>query len=315
VRVAITGGAGYLGSHLVRALLGLPEVEAVLALDLRPPPLSHPRLDFRALDVTQPFDDLLREFRPTAVVPLAFFLRPVRDRALARRVDLDGLDNTLSACASAGVRQVLYLSSTTVYGAHPDNPIPLPEDAPLRPNRGFLYAEHKVEAEARLRRYAEAHPSACITVLRAPPVLAPGTRNFITSALFRPVMVGIRGADPPLQFLHLEDLLTACLRLLREPVPGTFNVASEGTVRWSEMAHLARRPLLRLPYPLLAGLVQATWSLRLQSDAPAVGLAFIRWPWVADTSRLREAVGLRPAFTSRQAVEAVLRSSSASPNR
>lgn len=306
MRVAVTGAAGYLGSRLVRALADRPGVEAVLAVDLRPLPFAHPRVLFRAHDVAQPLGDLLRGFRPTAVVPLAFLLRPGRDRARARRVDVEGLLHTLRACGEAGVRRVLYLSSTTVYGAHPDNPVPIPEEAPLRPNRGFVYAEHKVEAEALLARYAREHPSAAVTVLRAPPVLGPGTRNFITAALFRPVMVGVRGADPPLQFLHLEDCLSACLRLLEEPVGGTFNLASEGTLRWSEVARLAGRPLLRLPYPLLAGLVQATWRLRLQADSPAAGLAFIRWPWVADTARIREAVGFRPAFTSRQAVEAAL---------
>ena len=58
---------------------------------------------------------------------------------MARRV--------LDAAAAAGRAHVVVLSSATVYGAWPTNPVPLTEDAPLRPNPGCAFAVQKAEIE------------------------------------------------------------------------------------------------------------------------------------------------------------------------
>ena len=69
------------------------------------------------------------------------------DRLAAHRVNVGGTSNLLDASAEAGVRRIVYLSSTSVYGAHADNPPMLTESSPARPVRGFQYSEDKAEAE------------------------------------------------------------------------------------------------------------------------------------------------------------------------
>lgn len=307
-RLLVTGAAGYIGSRVVRALAQAPWVEEVVALDLRPLPFSHPKVRAYRRDATGPLDDLFRAHRPQAVLPLAFLLRPLRDREAARRVDLGSLQRALEASAATGVRQVLYLGSSTVYGAHPDNPVPLTEEAPLRPNPGFAYAEDKVAAEALLRDFRRDNPGVGVVVLRACVVMGPRARNFITSALSKPVLPAFRGHDPPMQFVHEDDIVALLLHCLREGVEGTYNVAGRGTVPWSALARLAGRPLVPLPAPLLYGLTEATWRLRLQGDSPAVGLEFIRWPWVVDTTRLEREAGFVPRHTSEGALRSFLAS-------
>lgn len=308
----MTGAAGYIGRHLVAALARQPWVETVLAVDRRrmafpdPPSRVVPlHLDLTATPPTA-LEAVFRSSGTQAVVPLAFLLRPGRDRGLARRINVGALETTLRACGGAGVHYVLYLSSATVYGAHPDNPIPLTEDAPLRPNRGFVYGEDKTAAEGVLRRWGEEHPEARVTVLRGCPVLGPGADNFVARALRKPLLPACIGHNPPLQFLHIDDQIAVLLRLLREPIPGVYNLAGRETVRWREVARLARRPVVPLPPALLEGIVEGTWRLRLQGDSPAVGLAFIRWPFVVSTARLEEATGWRPTYTARQALTAFL---------
>ncbi|MFN3973691.1 MAG: NAD-dependent epimerase/dehydratase family protein [Dehalococcoidia bacterium] len=309
-RIAVTGAAGYIGKSLVAALAQEPWVETILAVDARPAPPLPPKVVPLQHDVANALpwvlEGALRSLGIQAIVPLAFQLRPGRNRQAVRQINVGGLEATLRACATAGVWRVLYLSSSTVYGAHPSNPVPLTEDAPLRPNRGFQYAEDKVEAEGVLARWGQDYPQASITILRGCPVMGPGANNFVARALTKPILPGCAGHDPPMQFLHMDDQVSILVHLLKEPVPGTFNLAGQGTIPWSGLARLAGRPLVWLPCSALTALTEASWRLHLQSDSSAVGLAFIRWPFVVSTHRLEESTGWKPRYTSQQALASFL---------
>ena len=58
-------------------------------------------------------------------------------------INRSGTRNILDLSARAGVKQVLYTSSTTAYGFYPDNDRPLTEESPLRGNNDFTYAKNK----------------------------------------------------------------------------------------------------------------------------------------------------------------------------
>lgn len=302
-RIAVTGAAGAIGGRLVARLTGLDAVEVVVALDIRPVTPPSPKVSAYRRDITEPAADLLRDHRVDTVVHLAWVLRPGRDREAVRRANVGGTARVLEACAAAGVRNVVFLSSTTVYGAHADNPQALSEDAPVRPVRGFHYAEDKAAAERLLERHRLDHPATTVAVLRGCVVMGPTSANFITEALAKSLLVGVRGEDPRMQFLHEDDLEDALLGFLEAPRDGTYNIAGEGTVRYSDLARTAGRRLLWLPAALVYPVVQATWALRLQNDSPACGVDMVRWSWVASTERLRRETGWRPRYTSREAIE------------
>ena len=300
-RVAITGAAGYVGAALVRRLERVDEIERVLAIDVRP--LIEPntsRVAFVRHDVTVPMTELLLQQRIDAVVHLAFVLNPVRNRASARRVNVDGTATVLDSCVQAEVRRVIYLSSTTVYGAHPDNPPWLTEDSPIRPVDGFAYGEDKAETEALFNDFTRRYPACATVILRACPVLGANADNFISRAFAKPFLVGITGCDPPMQFVHDEDLSEILYLCLQNGVTGVYNVAGDGTISWSDMVGMYGRRLVNLPAPLLYGLTAATWKLRLQDDSPASGLDFIRYRWVAGTERIKHELGYEFRRTSRE---------------
>ena len=71
-------------------------------------------------------------------------------------VDVNGTHNVLEAAAAAGTGQVL-VTSSTAYGAFPDNPVPLTEDDPVRGVAGFSYARDKTESD-RSASSGRAHP-------------------------------------------------------------------------------------------------------------------------------------------------------------
>ncbi len=248
-------------------------------------------------------DDILREHGIGAVAHLAFRLQTGHDAESARSVNVEGTAQVLSGCQAAGVNQLVYLSSTTVYGARAGDPRPYTEESPLRPVEGFRYAEDKAVTERMLKAFGAANPDTSVTVLRCCGVLGPRSDNFAARALRRLMLVRVRGADPQMQFIHEDDLQEALEGCLLRPVPGVFNVAGEGTLALSEMARLAGSRSVALPEPLLRTLTQVSWVLRLQSYGPAGGLAMVRWPWVASIAKLTRETGFRPRYTSRQALE------------
>ncbi len=304
-RIAITGASGYVGARLIELLRRDPAIERILALDLRRMP-SSPKVVFLLRDIREPLGDLFAQQSIQGVVHLAFVLQPGHDREAIRRVNVGGTANVLSACIEGGVQHIMCFSSTTVYGAHPDNPVLLTEESPVRPNKGFQYAEDKAQVEELLGEFAKEHPEVGLTVLRGCVVMGPKADNFISRAFSKPFLVAVDGYDPPMQFIHEDDLVDVMAHCLSERVTGIYNVAGEGTVPWSEMARLSGRRLLTLPPSLAYWITGTAWKLRLQGDSPACGLDFIRYPWVTSTDKIQRELGVRFRYSSREALEAFL---------
>ena len=298
--VAVTGAAGFIGSRLVKRLAQSDHVDSVIALDCLPLDISYPKVTTFQKDIQESTADILRKYRVDAVVHLAFLLRPGHDRKAAHRVNVSGTAQVIHDCWAAGIKHLVYLSSTTVYGARSGTEEPYTEESPVRPVRGFQYAENKAAAELKLRTFAMNNSNSRVTILRGCTVMAPQCENFVTEVFFRLASVRVLGADPQMQFIHLDDLLDAFELCLLKPAYGVFNITGEGSVAYSEIASIAGRRSIILPAPLLAAITWVTWMLRLQSDSPACGIEYARWPWVASNEKLTRETGFRPKHTSRE---------------
>ena len=211
---------------------------------------------------------------------LAYLLRQGRNREANRRVNVGGTRNTIEACRLGGVGRIVYLSSTSVYGAHPDNPKALTEEMPARPVKGFQYSEDKLASEQLLDEYASATPGVEVCILRCCPIVGANADNFIAKTFDKPFLVAVSGASPPMQLVHEDDLVHCLTLAMMGDAEGLYNLAGAGSISWDEMAAARDRRVVSLPAWLLYPLTQLTWSLRLQSDSPAMGLDMIRYPVV-----------------------------------
>jgi len=152
MRILVTGGAGFIGSNLVWALVR--DFEVGIADDLSTGNIGnvHPSAWFRKVDI---LDDALEaafeEFAPDVVVHLAAqssVAASLADPARDWEVNAEGTRRIAQLASKTGVTRVISASSAAVYGDPADAPLPLPEvaqKAPLSP-----YGESKLAAEGLL---------------------------------------------------------------------------------------------------------------------------------------------------------------------
>jgi len=289
-------------------LMEREDVEGIIGIDIKPPQYSSPKLKFYRQDISKPLGEIFVENEVDAAINLAFVLKPTHDKKTAKRTDVGGISNFLDACSQAQIKNILYLSSHTVYGAHPDSTLPLREDSPLRPLPGFQYSWDKAEAERILQDFAILHNDACVTILRSCPVIGPKAAKSVVTSMFKSVMIRVAGYDPPMQFIHEDDLVEIITCFLGQHKAGVFNTAGEGEIRYSEIARLRRKRTLALPDKLLRLLMGFSWMLRLQSESPVSGLEFIKYPPIVSTDKIKSEMGFQFGYSSRDALLSFLES-------
>ncbi len=285
--VAITGASGLIATRLIAQLCHDPMTDRVLGFDVRPPAFSHPKFVFDELDVRDPAMET-RLAGVDVLIHLAFIMDPIKDEVAMRDVNVNGSQTVFKAAGRAKVPKVIYTSSAIVYGAHPDNKIPLSEEAPLRANLDFSYAAHKLEVEFVVREIAEEFTNLMMTVFRPAIVFGPNVDNAWSHALELPVLFAVQGHAPPLQFVHEDDVAAAIGYAVFNDLPGTYNLAAAGWLEADDMLSVLDRRKVDLPEPLAFTLAERLWSLGL-AEAPAGMLHYVMHPWIVSTDKLRAA--------------------------
>ncbi|MDY0908949.1 SDR family oxidoreductase [Microbacterium sp. CFBP9034] len=308
-RVLITGGAGFLGTHVAATLAAHPDVEIVVAGDVRRPEHPIDGVVYADCDVTLDgaLAPLLERHGIDVVVHLAAIVNPGRDHDLEYRVDVDGSSNVLAACVATGVRRVVVSSSGAAYGYHPDSPDWLREGDPVRGNDEFPYSRHKRLVEEVLAGYRETNPELEQVVFRIGTILGPTVQNQITALWDGSRILAIRGSDSPFVFVWVDDVAAAMARAATDGPPGIYNIAGDGKLTVGQIARRLGKPLLTLPAGFLAFALRIGRMLRLTVHGPEQ-VRFLRYRPVLANDALKRDFGFTPAKTSAEAFEAYLES-------
>lgn len=301
--VAVTGAAGYLAGRLIEALDADPAVGRILGFDVVTPKVRAQKLVHDPMDIRDPAIGS-RLSGVDVLVHLAFIMDPIKDEAHMRDVNVNGSHNVFISAAKAGVPRVVYTSSATVYGAHPNNDVPLTEDSPLRANLDFSYPAHKLEVEYVIRELREEFPQTSFTVFRPVTVFGPHVDNAWSHLLESPVLLRVKGYEPPFQFVHEEDVALALRFAVMNPIEGTFNLAPEDRLSSEEIVELVDKRVLEIPEPTAFAFQSKMWTLGL-GEAPPGMLHYVLHPWVVSAEKLSEA-GFTCRYSSREALEATL---------
>lgn len=300
--VAVTGSSGYIGAKLLDHLEETPGLGKLVMFDTQPMRAPIHNVASYRRDVSAPIDEELNLHQVNTLVHLAFARRSSpsrRDKAAASERNREMLRSVLESCVRARIEHLIYLSSHTVYGARPDNPLPIDEDFPLRPSPRFQFANDHQEAEQTLLEFSHAMPDMKLTIFRCPPVLGTMAGMGLLREFYFPGLMGAADYNPPLQFVYDDDLARILCLAITEELPGVFNVSGEGVVFLRELDKaLAMRQFL-LPSYLALPINRLTGGGFTDADHNLT-----RWPVIMSPARLHQATGYRFRHTAQDAVTA-----------
>jgi UDP-N-acetylglucosamine 4-epimerase len=305
----VTGGAGFIGSHLVEQLLALGQEVRVLdnlstghRSNLEEASSVAPeRFEFQEGDIREPAAcraacegvDVILHQAALGSVP-----RSIHDPATSHDVNVTGFLNVLTAARDAGVRRVVYASSSAVYGDHPG--LPKVEDATGRPLSP--YAATKAADELYAHAFANAYGMETVG-LRYFNVFGPRQDPAGAYAAVIPLwFAGLFGGSQPRlngdgltsrDFTYVANVVQGNLLAATVTDPAAlrtvYNVAAGGRATLLELFEAMRDEAARL-HPDAA-------TVELERGAARAG--DIRHSH-ADVSRARKLLGYAPTHSLRQ---------------
>ncbi|MGD0845353.1 MAG: NAD-dependent epimerase/dehydratase family protein [Geobacteraceae bacterium] len=284
-RALVTGGTGFVGSHLVERLLKNGYSVTCLVRDLRHLRwLEGMEVQFTQGDCTRP------ETLADAVqgVSLLFHCAGVTKAKRARDyyiVNHLGTKNLLEACAryNPGIEKFILVSSQAAAGPSPDG---RPVDAGNKPHPVSDYGRSKLLGEDEARGYKDRFP---VVILRPSSVYGP--RDVDVYELFRWASRGLTlemsGGDRYLNLCYVEDLTAALLLSaeLKTESGSVYFVAESKAYSWAKFRALllstggVKARTIKLPYG-------AAYLIGLASE---IGSLFSKRPALASRQKVREA--------------------------
>jgi nucleoside-diphosphate-sugar epimerase len=295
--VAVIGAAGAVGKALLERLDADAAVERLIGIDCDEPDMPVAKLEFRTADVR---DQLLPVALDGADVVVHLGLTDDGDLGedTLFATNVNGTRNLLEAVAKVGASRLVVLSGAMVYGAHPDNPLPITERSRLRANPDHAPAYHQLLVEELVAEFDDSHPDTRVVVLRPATVLGPGVDHMLARHLRAPRLLTIAESEPPLQLLHVDDLASALQLGCLGDLEGAYNVAADGWLPSEELAHVLGRRRLAIPEAVAFGITRGLWARHLASVSPG-GLHYLMHPWVVSAARIK-AAGWQPTRSNRE---------------
>jgi len=297
----VTGGSGYFGSLLARHLVDAGHRVRVLDIhdaDDLPDGVEFMLGDIRdasAVDRAVHGCDVV--FNSVAQVPLA------HDETLLRSVNADGTAVLANSALRHGVRKMVHISSSAVFGVPASNPV-LPSTIP---SPAEAYGHAKLAAEwACLESVTRGLD---VTIVRPRTILGHG-RLGIFGILFDWIADGadvfvLGTGDNRYQFIHADDLARVCVLAAGAAGPAVFNAGTDrfGTMRESLeslCAHAGTGAHVRsLPVGPAALMMRAAAAAHLAPFAPYHWLMYSKSLWF-DIDHVRDALGWQPRWSNEE---------------
>jgi len=300
VKYVVTGGAGFIGSHIVEELAKQNHEVVILdnlfsgTLENIAPFLEKDKVRFVQGSITD-LPLLQKIFAGADGIfhegAIASVPRSIANPIATNEANVTGTLNVLVAARDCGVRKVLFASSSSVYGNTPT----LPKQEDMTPNPLSPYAVSKLTGEQYLRVFSEVYGLKTVS-LRYFNVFGPRQDpkseyaavipNFITRILKResPIIHGDGGQTR--DFSYVKDVVQANIRAMESDAQGVFNVAYCQRIDLKELASTIME-LTGITVPLIF-------------DPPRAG--DVR-DSLADITQAKQAFGYAPEYTVKTGLE------------
>ena len=217
VKILVTGGAGFIGSHIVDKYVELGH--EVVIVDNLSSGLKYlnPKAKFYDIDVSnmKELEEVFKVERPSIVNHQAAmntwdFYEADKDKILFQS-DVVGTFNVITLCIKYRVKKIIHASSAAVYGDHPDSELPLKENAALTPIS--LYGLSKLIAEQLITFYGRARALQYV-IFRYANVYGPRQKGgaisiFVNNMLNNRVTKIYGGGKKTRDYVYIADVVNA----------------------------------------------------------------------------------------------------------
>ena len=314
MRVAVIGATGNVGTSVLRALAGDPDITSIKGIARRLPRASFAKTEFHAADVAS--DALVPLLRGLdAVIHLGWRIQSAHDPEGLERANVQGSQRVFDAVAQSGVPVLAYSSSIGAYSKGSKEQ-PVSESWPTDGIPTSLYSRQKATVERMLDVFEARHPR--IRCVRMRPALIfkrdAGTeirRLFVAPwwprGLFSPSLLKVVPYHPRLRFqtVHSFDVGEAFRLAIKRDVRGAFNLASEQVLSSAVLAAEFGAKQVPMSQEFLRTAAGLSWRLRLQHSDPGWIDLGLDSPLV-DASRARHELGWAPTKSSLETLRELL---------
>jgi UDP-glucose 4-epimerase len=250
------------------------------------------------------FEKIFREHQFDTVLHLGRLGHSPMTGNINKRIDINlvGTNTILELAHKFHCKKVVILSTHHVYGAHPDNPMFLKEDAPLRGSFKYPELRDVVEMDQMCTNWMWKNQQHVETiVLRPCNIIGPQVRNSITQYLKTPLAPLPIDYNPMFQFIHEFDMANIIVESAEKLKTGVFNVAGDDVVSLSEAVNIIEVKKLKMPILMveqLAKIMTPLWKF------PHYLISYLKFPATLDNSEIKKLLGddiFR--FTAKEAIE------------
>jgi nucleoside-diphosphate-sugar epimerase len=298
--VAVTGAAHGLGHALAARLAASARVGRVVAIDDHRGDVAG--VTWRLADVRDPA--LAGRLTGVDVLVHTDVDMGDSDYRARRAFNVRAAQTVLTSAAAGGVASAILVTSAMVYGARPDNPVPLAETAPLGADADGSVAGDLLEIEHLAERSPRIHPGMTVCVVRPAALVGDGLDTLVARHFEAARLLTVKGCAQRWQFCHVDDLVSALELAVAGDVAGNFAVGCDGWLEQEEVEEISGLRRMELPAALTLGTAQRLHRIGI-APAPVNDLRYLVYPWVVDCRTLRHA-GWRPAYDNAAVLRALM---------
>lgn len=281
----MTGALGGLAKSIAQRL---SKRYQVVGIDPRKQPgnLKFPGTLFRYRYNDYALIDLFKSYDFEVVLHMGRIRSTVSKTANYRFLEnVYGTRNLLNLCSQNSVKTFIVISTYHVYGAHQYNHFYLKEDEPLRATHSYPELADAIELDHSATSFMLQHPQINTMLLRPCWIVGKNTNNLMSRLLRSKFAPTVLGYDPPMQFIHEEDMASAIFACMENSRRGVYNVAGEGVIPYSSALDLAGCQKVMVPRFLFK-------SLSLQ--IPEHLTDYFRFPTIIDDKAFRTSFAIGP---------------------
>jgi UDP-glucose 4-epimerase len=305
--ICLLGDGGVIGKMVRSTLLEDPAITNVVSIGPVRPHRLQRKISYHEMDLAADnADNQLSDIIDAEDIDTLLYMGYLSDFGNAELDQANEVRQIISALDRRHVPKAVFASTTAVYGALPTHPTHLVERTPLATTAESEWVQDKVKAEQELNNFL-LETDIMVTTLRFALVLGPTVQNFMTDYLGQRSVPIVRNLDPPLQFVHEQDVSRAYCQAVRHDVEGSFNIVGDGALPLSVGLRIGRRRPSSVPELSAAPLSQILWEGDTVEPQPVLADMFT-YIWVADGGLASTEMNFQPLFSTKETIESFYRS-------